>query len=356
LDFTPEEELKKKAGTIILKSSQKLLVLTGILSGAFAWTSFGQSTVSTPVVGFEKIDLPANSFTSVGVNFNNTPVLSATVSAVSGGAITLSGVTNAGASLNSAEPYYIEVTSGTEAGTRLNLDVAATIAAANASVTVAPASSNNTATLASVASALPGVSVQIKKHITLADIGANITGLTAGASGTGDEILFLDPATGGFRTYLRRSSTTWRDENNITVNTTPIPPGVGFIVNKRAVAGSIISTGTIRGNNFHLNTVPGYQLVTFGFPINHSPTSLGAVGTSSSPAAGWTSGQANVADSIYAINTAGGFNQYFLRTGSSWRDGNNVTVNTTEIMPSGASYVIYKNGALNLELVKPSGL
>lgn len=336
----------------MLKSLFLLFVLS--LSG---YSVLGQTTVSTPVVGFEKVDLPANTYTAIGINLNGTAVVSASVASVTSNSIQLNGVANAGSGLNSAESYYLEITSGSAAGARLDLDVAATIAAANASVTVNGSSANNTATLASLSSALSGVSVQIKKHITLADIGSNITGLTAGPSGTGDEILLLDPSTGGFRTYLRRSSTTWRDENNITVNSTAIAPGVGFIINKRAVAGSIVSTGTIRGNDFHLNMVPGYQLVTFGFPINHSPTSLGAVGTASaSPAAGWISGQANVADSIYSINNAGGFNQYFLRTGNSWRDGNNTTVNTSEIMPSGSSYVIYKNGALNLELVKPSGL
>ncbi|NDE18614.1 hypothetical protein EBZ80_27285, partial [bacterium] len=68
MDCTQKEELKKEPGKIMNNSSQKVLLLAGILSGAFAWTSFGQSTVSTPVVGFEKIDLPANSYTSVGVN------------------------------------------------------------------------------------------------------------------------------------------------------------------------------------------------------------------------------------------------------------------------------------------------
>ncbi len=328
----------------------------GVLS-TLASIGYSQSTVSTPVVGFEKIDLPANTYTTIGVNLNNTAVLSAAISAVSGSQITLTGVTNAASGLDPAEPYYLEVTSGPEAGTRFDLDVAATVAAASASVTIAGSSPNNTATLASVASALSGANVQLKKHITLADIAGNITGLTAGPSGTGDEILLLDPSTGGFRIFLRRTSSVWRDENSQTVNSTPIPPGVGFIINKKSVPGSITTTGTIRANNFHLNIVPGYQLVTFGFPINHSPTSLGAVGTdSSTPAPGWTTGQANVADSIFAINIAGGFDQYFLRTGNSWRDGNSATVNTVDIMPSGSSYVIFKNGALNLELVKPTGL
>lgn len=341
----------------MVKHVKTLFVLALGFTANLLPQAFGQSTVSTPVVGFEKIDLPANSYTSVGINLNNSPVLSAVVASVSTSTVTLNGVSNVGSALNSAEPYYLEVTSGPKAGSRLDLDVSATVAAANNTITIMTSSANNTDTIASLVADLPTATVQIKKHITLADVAASITGLTAGASGTGDEVLLLDPSTGGFRTYLRRTTSVWRDENNQTVNSTPIPPGTGFIVNKRAVSGSITSTGAVRANSFYLNTVPGYQLVTFGFPVNHSPTSIGAVGaSSSSPAPGWTSGQATVADSIYRINVAGGFDQYFLRTGNSWRDGNNVTVNATEMMPSGSSYVLYKNSALNLEMQKPSGL
>jgi hypothetical protein len=209
-----------------------------------------------------------------------------------------------------------------------------------------------------LASDLVGATVQIKKHMTLEDIGNSITGLTAGISGTGDEILTLDPSTGGFKVYLRRTSTTWRDGNNQTVNSLPIAPGTGIIVAKKSVPGSITTTGVVRANNFHLNLSSGYQLVASGYPIAYSPNSLGAVGTSSSVAApGWTfSATPALADSISAINSAGGFDRYFLRTGNLWRDPNAQNVNASEIIQPGKSYVFFKNSALNLELVKPTGL
>lgn len=322
-----------------------------------AVTAVAQTTVSTPIVGFEKVDLPANTYTAVGINLNNSAVISASVASVASNTVQLNGVTNASAGLDATQPYYLEVVSGAAAGTRLELDVAATVAAASSSVMINPSSANNTEALATVASSLPSASIQIKKHITINDIGNSITGLTAGPSGTGDEIHLLDPVSGGFKTYLRRTSTTWRDGNNNTVNSLPVAPGTGVILKKASVPGSITSTGAVRVNDFHLNLVPGYQLVTFGFPIGNSPTSLGAVGTSStSPASGWAYGPTGTGDSIFALNNAGGFAQYILRTGNSWRDGNNTVVNTAEIMPAGGSYVIYKNSALNMELPKPTGL
>ena len=340
-----------------MKNFYRSLLLPGII----AWSAFhavGQTTtVSTPVVGFEKVDLPANTYTAIGINLNNSAVVSASVSSVTSNSVLLNGVTNAGSGLDSAKPYYLEITSGSAAGTRLDLDVAATVAAASSSVSIDTSSTNNTETLASVAASLLNASIQIKKHITIEDIGNSISGLAAGASGTGDEIHLLDPVSGGFRTYLRRTSTTWRDGNNTTVNSLPLPPGTGIIVKKAAVPGSITSTGAVRLNDFHLNLVSGYQLVTFGFPTSSTPTSLGAVGTSSTSAAsGWNYGPTGTGDAIFALNNAGGFSQYILRTGNSWRDGNNNNVNTSEIMPAGGSYVIYKNSALNIELPKPTGL
>lgn len=330
------------------------------LIAALIFVSFAQSQVSTPVVGFESLSLPANSRTAVGISLNNNPVIASSVSSVDAvsGTITLANTTNVGSMLNSTQPYYLEVTSGLSSGARIDLNVSGTIAASNSTLIVNSSSTNNTETLVSLAPDLTGATVHIKKHITLEDIGNSITGLTSGVSGTGDEILTLDPSTGGFKVYLRRTSTTWRDGNNQIVNNLPIPPGIGIIIAKKSVAGSITTTGVVRANNFHLNLASGYQLVASGYPIAYSPNSLGAVGTSSSVAApGWTaSANPALADSISAINAAGGFDRYFLRTGNLWRDPNALNVNATEFIQPGSSYVFFKNSALNLELVKPSGL
>lgn len=327
---------------------------------AVFFLNFAQSQVSTPVVGFETLALPANTLTAVGISLNNSPVVSSSVSSVdiASGLVALLNIANVGSLLDSAQPYYLEVTSGASSGARLDLDVSSTISAANSTLVVSQSSSNNTEPLSSLASDLVGATVQIKKHITLEDIGNSITGLTTGISGTGDEILTLDPSTGGFKVYLRRTSTTWRDGNNQTVNSLPIAPGTGIIVAKKSVAGSITTTGIVRANNFHLNLSSGYQLVASGYPIAYSPSSLGAVGTSSSSAApGWTfNSNPDLADSISSINPAGGFDRYFYRTGNLWRDPNAQNVNSLEVVQAGKAHVFFKNQPLNLELTKPTGL
>lgn len=326
--------------------------MTNLAAALTLITSLGsvqaQTSSYSDIVGYETKALPANTYTSIGINLMNPDLLVSSIASASSTALSVSGSSNVGALLTSTEPYYVEIKSGSAEGARLDVDVAATIAAANGTIVINAASYNNTDPLSSISGSLAGASVALRKHVTLNDVGASITGLTAGASGTGDEILLLDAASGGFQTYLRRSSTTWRDANNTTVNTLPIPPGTGIIVNKRAVAGSLTTTGSVRANNFALNTVAGYQLVTLGYPLDRSPNDIGA----DNVANGWTSGVTG--DSFMLLNSAGGFDKYLFRTSTSWRDANNTTVTTTKFLVSGDSYVLFRNASGNFDFVKPT--
>jgi len=328
-----------------MKQNQLLAILTLAATPAFL---HAQTTSYSDIVGYETKSLPANTYTSIGINLINPDLLVSTVTSATSSNLSVSGSANVGSLLNATEPYYVEIKSGASEGARLDVDVAATIAAGSGTIVINASSSNNTDPLSSIAANLTGVTMALRKHVTLNDVGNNITGLTAGASGTGDEILLLDAASGGFQIYLRRSSTSWRDANNTTVNSLPIPPGTGIIINKRAVAGSLTTSGSVRANNFALNTVAGYQLVTLGFPLDRSPNDIGADSTAN----GWTSGTAG--DAFMLLNSAGGFDKYLFRTATSWRDANNSTVTTTKFLTSGDSYVLYRNAAGNFDFVKPT--
>jgi hypothetical protein len=328
-----------------MKKNHLLAILALAATPAFL---HAQTTSYSDVVGYETKNLPANTYTAIGINLINPDLLVSPVGSVSSTAILVSGSSNAGALLSSAEPYYVEVKTGTAEGARFDVDEAATIAAANGSIVIDSTSANNTDPFASISADLSGASVALRKHLTITDVGNAISGLTAGASGTGDEILLLDATTGGFQVYLRRTAASWRDANNATVNTLPIPPGTGIIVNKRAVPGSITTSGSVRANNFAWNTVQGYQLVTLGFPMDRSPADIGA----DNAANGWTSGVAG--DSFLLLNSGGGFDKYLFRTATSWRDANNVTVTTSKFLVSGDAYVLFRNAAGNFDLVKPA--
>ena len=329
-----------------MKKIQLLVIAIGIIANSAFLQAQGTTSYSD-TVGYESKNLPANTYTAVGINLLNPDLLVSPVGSVTSTAILVSGSSNVGSLLTSTEPYYVEVKSGATEGARLDVDEAATIAAANGSIVIDSASVNNSDPLASISSSLSGASVALRRHVTITDVGNSISNLTAGASGTGDEILLLDAATGGFQVYLRRTATSWRDANNATVNTLPIPPGVGIIVNKRLVPGSITVSGSVRANNFAWNTVQGYQLVTLGFPLDRSPADIGA----DNAVNGWTSGVTG--DSFLLLNTSGGFDKYLFRTSTSWRDANNVTVTANRFLVSGDAYVLFRNAAGNFDLVKP---
>jgi hypothetical protein len=194
---------------------------------------------------------------------------------------------------------------------------------------------------------LVGANLVLRKHVTLSDVATQITNLTAGSAGTGDEILMLN-SSGGFDSYLRRSSTQWRNSGGQNANATPIPPGEGFIIKKAAVAGSIANVGAVRDNNFSLNARSGYQIVTLGYPLDLSPADLGA-GVASSA---WTFGTSG--DSFLLLNSVGGFDTYLYRGATVWRNSSGTTVTSTKFLTSGSGYVLYRNTAQNFDFVKPT--
>jgi len=308
-----------------------------------------QTGASTGVVGFQTVSLPPNTVTAVGINFLNPNILVAPVAAVSSNGFTLSSVTNVASFLTAGTPYYVEVRSGTNEGARLDVDVAGSIASVS-NVIIDSTSTRNTDSLSAIASSLTNSSIALRKHITLSDITPSIVNLNSGPSGTGDEVLLFNPSTASWVTYLRRTSTTWRDQYNAVVDPV-VAPGEGILIRKRAASGSISHSGNVRANNFYLNTKSGYQFLTFGFPLDNSFSSLGAFG------GGWKFGASGTGDEALLLkNDGSGYEIYLYRTSSSWRDQFNVTVNTNSILSGSSATLFKKANAENLVLNKPAGL
>jgi len=310
---------------------------SAVLALAIGATSQVVAQVSTPIVGFERAPLPANSLYAWGSSLLTAPVYTAQIASVGADSITFAGSANIGSLLASSEPYYLEVKNGNAEGSRLDLVTADTIALSSNTVKISTTSVNNTDALSALAADLSGATAVIRKHNTVKDIGDRITNLTAGPSGTGDEMLIYRKDQSTFVTYLRRTSTTWRDANNGNVNSRIIPPGDGVIIRKRAVAGEILTSGLVRDNKFQLTTVAGTQLISTGFPMNYSFNDLGATNSASA----WTSGVDG--DRILVLSSSGTFVTYLYRTATSWRDANNANVTSSDILKSGESYILVKN-------------
>ena len=79
------------------------VVSTFFLTG---FNLFSQSTVSTPIVGFQKVTVPVG-LSTAGFPLLNSDILKTTTTSVTGSNVLLSGETNVGSKLTSGEPYYI---------------------------------------------------------------------------------------------------------------------------------------------------------------------------------------------------------------------------------------------------------
>ena len=307
----------------------------------------GQTTVSTPIVGFQKATVPVG-ISTLAFPLLNSDLVKTSATTLAGNALSLSGQSNVGSLLTAGEPYYIEVYSGLLKGDRFDVDTAATISAANGSVVLNSSSSNNTYAVGSIAAQLDGATVALRKHITLDQVqqmaSASLVGNNSSASA--DQIQLFDSSTGGYSSYyLRSDGTTWRKVGTTSVaNKTPIPPGTGVFVLKQSAAVDVLASGAVRQNDFALPYKAGLQLLAPGYPLDNSPSSLG--GTTAN---GWTgNNSAAAADQIQIYNsTTVGYDSYYLRSdGTTWRKvGTTAVVTTDQLMSSARAFFISRQSA-----------
>lgn len=308
-----------------------------------------QTTVSTPIVGFQKTSVPVG-LSTLGFPLLNSDLAKTTSTSLSGNALSLSGQSNVGSLLSAGEPYYVEVYSGALKGDRFDVDTAATISAANGTVVLNAASANNTYAAGAIANQLDGATIALRKHITIEQVqqmaSASLVGNNSAASA--DQIQLYDNSTSGYTAYyLRADGTTWRKVGTVTVaNKVPVPPGTGVFVSKKTASVDVLNSGVVRQNDFATPYSSGLQLHATGFPIDASPSSIG--GTASN---GWTgNNSAASADQIQVYNSStGGYDAYYLRAdGLTWRKvGTVTTVTTDQLINSSKAFFVSRQSADN---------
>ena len=312
---------------------------------------FSQSTVSTPIVGFQTISIVPG-LNAIAPSLLNSDVLKSSVSSTSSSnIISISGESNIGAKLTSSEPYYIEVYSGSEKGARFEVDVTATISSANSTISLQTTSTRNSRPLA--LANLANSTVALRKHFTIEQLQNSLVSGSGSWVGnnnftSADQILLLDPNTQGFSVYfLRLDGITWRNTSTGTAvqNKAPIPPGTGVFVQKRNSGLSLTVAGGVRQNDFDQPYNAGLQLLAPAAPLDLSPSRLAA-----SAANGWT-GNNNLtsADQIQIFDASSqSFSVYFLRLdGTTWRGtATGTTAQTSNnIIPSDRAYMVKRNTA-----------
>lgn len=299
-------------------------MLRSLLFAFVALTASGATISYSPPVGGSRITIePGTRFS--GMPFVNPAAMLGAVASSSGNVITLSNTaTNMATALTAGTAYYVELTSGpevTHVGDRFEVDVTATIASANHTITIAPGASTNT--LANLPAGIGGYTLVVRPHVTLGQLfGTKSNELMHGStvSSSADQVVLFNPATQGYSTYfyLRNSTGSlaqWTLIGGGSTNrdNTIIPPGVGLIVHRnQPTPVTLIWKGEIRRNSFVQPLVAGLNLVAEPLPISRS--FLERAMTHANGIAGAT--VSSSADQVL-VPTGSGYHTYFLLRNSS---------------------------------------
>ena len=276
---------------MINKTRVAFLVLGFIPLGVL----FAQSTVSTPIVGFEKKNFSGGT-TGIGLGF----VKPAVVSGVSTG-ITSSSVTMAGANfapnlgpVNGLPVYYVEITSGSLRGY-----VADILANSSTTLTI-------DGDLSSILGTSP--SFTVRPHTKVSDV-------FAGNSALQD---YVDTATvynsDGSATSLLRdssSSTGWVDPNSFATSDFVIYPGQAVLLSVSS-AGSVTVTGQVKTTP---TIVPLYasapNYVSVGNPSSNPGLQVSGIGANLT----------DFVDTVANLSSDGNFNQTAIYLWGGSNDG-----------------------------------
>jgi hypothetical protein len=309
-----------------------------------AFSAHAQTTVSTPIVGFQKTTVPVG-LSAAALPFLNPTVYSGPVIGISGSTLSFGlGVSNIGSLLTAGEPYYIEVYSGPLKGDRFDVDTTGTISAANTTLLLNASSENNTLAVASIGTDLNGASIVLRKHFTLNQVqGLFSTSLVANANPSLADQVSVFSSSGAFVAYYLRSSSDWRKSGDpVNYSKLPIPPGFGILLNKRGSTTELTVTGGIRQNDFATPYKAGLQFFAPSVPVDRTPVQIGMV-----PGAnGWVGNlNPSLADQVSILEN-GAFVAYSLRPdGTIRKSGSSTNFNATALLSGSTAYLIKRQNA-----------
>jgi hypothetical protein len=160
--------------------------------------------------------------------------------------------------LPNASKAYIEITSGDFEGHRFDVDTVAT-------------SGINLVVKETLPTRLINATFALRSHWIADELfPANL--FTAGTStDNADRLLFFDGTTNAFRTSWLAADGWTGDSDGTRI----MAPGEGLMIHARSTDVTLTLTGGLRSNRFHQPLKVGTQLVGSGFPMDHSPLSLG---------------------------------------------------------------------------------
>lgn len=285
---------------------------------------FGQAAEPTGPVGRLAFEVPAGlsgmSFPlqapdiAAGVVSSNT-IDTITFDAAAGGI---------GPLLQSDHAYYVEILSGAHTGERFDVDTAATIATASATVSLT-LNANSHSTLPAIEFSLAGERAVVRPHVTLTALAAMFSPALVGSDDPAQADGVRIYGAGQFVHYhVRADGVTWSREDSLNDERDfVIPPDVSIILDVKSGSKRLIQMGAVRTTSFRKNLRTESQAYSTGFPIDLTlAEGRGAVDDEESTQNRWRGeNDAAQADEIEVFDpVVNSFIRYYLRgDGTSWR-------------------------------------
>ncbi len=314
--------------------------------------AFAQTTATTDPVGYVTMTIAAGTGSTANYSFDGLALTrtvayqgaaetatAATTSLVDNEATWTDNLYNGAAS---AITHYVEITSGTSAGT--TYDIIATTAATKTLTLAQPLASGVTA----------GATFKIRQHWTIASVfgAANEAGLTGGTSSTADQILIHNGV--GFDTYYYKTTgpngVGWRSTASTATDRSGqlIYPDDALVVKRTAAtAVNVVIMGSVKLGQSSYPIATGN---TFIANPCAAPMTLASCGIyTGNSATGLLGGTSGTADKILLWNGTA-YNTYYYKTtgpnGVGWRSTASTATDASTIqIPVGVASVIVRGGA-----------
>lgn len=337
-----------------MKSISNISISLLMVAGLFVSVSQSnsQSTVSTPIVGFLKLSLPAGKAALISFPLNQAPLVAGTFSGKSGAVLsTSSSLAALPATLANSdnEPlYYIELMSGANSGLLIEI--------------LSKGSNTLSISSADAAQVVGDESFQVKKFTTLADVlgSSNSAGLLGGDSVTTADVVWA-VTNGSWRQYFfyddgfggEIDPLQWQSPGSISnKGDARIDPDQGVLVVRKPGSNTTVTiTGQVKATPSFVPFINGSQIVTNPYPVDKTLGTLGL--KTGDPATGLVEGDSiSNSDVVYKLEN-GVWKQYFIYNDGfngeidpvDWQTPGSPSSQANVVVGAGEALLIARRGA-----------
>ena len=292
---------------------------------------YSQSTVSTPIVGFMKLSLPAGKATLVSFPLNQSTLVAGSLTGKSGSTLStqadLSTLPSNLLNSDNEPKYYLEMTSGANTGLIVEI--------------LGKTSNSISVSSGSASSFVGNESFQIKRFTTLADVfgATNSAGLLGGDSVTTSDVIWA-VSNGSWKQYFFYDDGFGGDVDPLQWQTpgsfaskgdARIDPDQGVLVIRRAGSDtSATITGVVKSTPSFVPFINGVQIVTNPYPVDKTLGTLGLETGNSET--GLVEGDSTAtSDVVYKLDN-GIWKQYFV-----YNDGFNGEIDPVDWQTPGSN-------------------